>query len=261
MIMSDKNINFLNLKMKILNEVKSNYFIEISSEIEICLISFDRELKTLTFESENQLCNTLKNNKYQLSKLLRNKNKNSFYIGFELAFSLIDGKDIEAFNNKDNIIAIKNNNTFIIKNDEHSSYIKIYTDGSYDEIKKVGAYCVIKINEDLSYDSNTYLSNNHSSSQIELEAVIKALEFYNGNVRIYTDSQYIRKGISEWIYYWKKNDWLTANGSKAKNIDMWIKLEKLCSGRIVEFAYVKGHSNNVYNNICDKLAKERAKGV
>ena len=73
-------------------------------------------------------------------------------------------------------------------------------------------------------------------------------------IKIYTDSQYVKNGITEWIINWKKNGWKTANKKKVSNKELWIELDENVSIHDVEWFWVRGHSGNHYNEIADKLA-------
>ena len=100
---------------------------------------------------------------------------------------------------------------------------------------------------------------------MELTAAIKALEHCNKQekkqlsfkqIKIYTDSVYVKEGITVWINNWKKNNWKTADKKNVKNIDLWKKLEELSKSNQVEWNWIKGHSENTMNELADKLAKK-----
>ena len=97
-----------------------------------------------------------------------------------------------------------------------------------------------------------------------LTAVIRSLEmameeYGFKKAKIYTDSSYVKNGITEWMFNWKKNDWKTASKKPVKNKDLWIKLDKLCQKNKVSWKWVKGHSTNKYNNLADQLATSAIK--
>ena len=70
----------------------------------------------------------------------------------------------------------------------------------------------------------------------------------------FTDSTYVKNGITDWIKKWEKNGWKSANKKPVKNKDLWIKLSDLCEKNKIAWKWVKGHSNNKYNNLADELA-------
>ena len=74
-------------------------------------------------------------------------------------------------------------------------------------------------------------------------------------IKIYTDSNYVKDGITLWINKWEKNNWKTSDKKNVKNVDLWKKLKELERSINVEWNWVKGHSNNPMNDLADKLAK------
>jgi ribonuclease HI len=97
---------------------------------------------------------------------------------------------------------------------------------------------------------------NTTNNRMELLAVIRALESLKRAVpvRIHTDSQYVHKGISEWIHGWKRNGWRTADKKPVKNADLWQRLDELASQHDVEWRWVRGHSGHEFNERADALA-------
>ena len=96
---------------------------------------------------------------------------------------------------------------------------------------------------------------------MELLAAIMALKKIkiNSDVVIYTDSIYVKKGITEWLAKWKENGWKNSNKKSVKNKDLWTKLDDLCKKNKVSWKWVKGHSTNKYNNLADELATQAIK--
>lgn len=248
------------LKMEIMAEDSGLFFIKAGDGSEDVFFRFNPDTKELSFESKNQLTSFLKANEYQFRKLLHNKRKETFHAGFKLAFSIIDGKDIAAFNDKQNILVAEQGKVYALNEAKKRQLVEIFTDGSYSEKHAVGAYSFLVKNLDGSYTERSFTSESKNSSLLELEAVIAALTWYPGDVRIVTDSQYVRKGITEWIIHWKLNNWTTANGTKAKHIGKWKRLDELCCQRYVEFQWVKAHNNHFENEYCDLQAKQLTSG-
>ena len=91
-----------------------------------------------------------------------------------------------------------------------------------------------------------------------MTAVIRALETLErpSIVELYTDSQYVQKGISEWIHGWKRNGWRTAAKDPVKNADLWRRLDELRKPHRVEWHWVKGHAGDPDNERADQLANE-----
>jgi ribonuclease HI len=95
-----------------------------------------------------------------------------------------------------------------------------------------------------------------TNNRMELTAVIRALEAMKRPVqaRVHTDSQYVQKGISEWIHGWKRNGWKTSDKKPVKNSDLWQQLDVLAAQHRVEWLWVKGHAGDPGNERADALA-------
>ena len=97
---------------------------------------------------------------------------------------------------------------------------------------------------------------NTTNNRMELTAVIRALEALKrpSSVAVYTDSQYVQKGISQWIHNWKRNGWRTADKKPVKNADLWQMLDSLTRQHTIQWIWVKGHAGNPGNERADRLA-------
>lgn len=97
-----------------------------------------------------------------------------------------------------------------------------------------------------------------TNNRMELTAAIKALEALKRpcKVRLTTDSEYVRKGITQWIKNWRERDWKTANKTPVKNVDLWKRLDELEQKHNIEWHWVKGHSGHVENDVVDALANQ-----
>jgi ribonuclease HI len=95
-----------------------------------------------------------------------------------------------------------------------------------------------------------------TNNRMELMAVIKGLQALSrwSRVRVTTDSQYVKNGITQWIHNWKRNGWKTANKKPVKNDDLWRLLDEGVAQHDVEWAWVKGHSGHPENELADQLA-------
>lgn len=96
-----------------------------------------------------------------------------------------------------------------------------------------------------------------TNNRMELTAVIEALRALKRPVtaRVHTDSQYVQKGISEWIHGWKRRGWKTADKQPVKNVDLWQALDSEAARHSVEWLWVKGHAGHVENERADALAR------
>ena len=97
-----------------------------------------------------------------------------------------------------------------------------------------------------------------TNNRMELTAVIRALESLDARtrVRLYTDSQYVQKGMTEWIHDWKRRGWRTADKKPVKNVDLWMRLDELARGHDVEWHWVRGHAGHPENERADALANK-----
>ena len=104
---------------------------------------------------------------------------------------------------------------------------------------------------------------NTTNNQMELIAAIKALEFLNkyNDITINTDSNYVKEGITTWIFNWKKNDWKTSTKQLVKNRELWERLDNLCEKKNISWCWVKAHNTSKFNNQVDELARKAAESL
>jgi ribonuclease HI len=102
-----------------------------------------------------------------------------------------------------------------------------------------------------------------TNNRMELMAVIRALESLKRPVvaRVHTDSQYVQKGISEWIHGWKARGWKTAAKAPVKNVDLWQALDKAAGPHSLEWIWVRGHAGHPENERADELARRGVEAV
>ena len=137
--------------------------------------------------------------------------------------------------------------------------IKIYTDGSCLGNPGFGGWAAIIFLNDKKIKIKGKKKNT-TNNQMELMASIKALKKIpvGKKVQIYTDSKYVKMGITEWIESWKKNNWKTSSKKKVKNKDLWKELDRLSEKFQIKWLWVKGHSGDIANEEVDQLAREAA---
>ena len=137
--------------------------------------------------------------------------------------------------------------------------IKIYTDGSCIGNPGNGGWAAIIIID----EKKTKIKGskkNTTNNKMELIAPIKALSKIpkGSKVQVFTDTKYVKSGITEWIHNWKKNGWKTANKQPVKNKELWIELESLTNEFEIKWNWVKAHSTDKLNNEVDLIAREAA---
>ncbi len=140
-----------------------------------------------------------------------------------------------------------------------SAPLDIYTDGACSGNPGPGGWGVLLIcgeHEKELCGGEAQTTNN----RMELMAVIRALEALKRPVtaRIHTDSQYVQRGISEWIHAWKKNGWKTSAKQPVKNADLWQRLDTLAASHCLQWLWVKGHAGHPGNERADALARRGA---
>ena len=138
---------------------------------------------------------------------------------------------------------------------------KIYTDGACSGNPGPGGWGAVIFDQDDKQKNISGSEKNTTNNRMELLAAIMSLKKIKANskVVIFTDSTYVKNGITEWLRNWKKNGWKNSNKKPVKNKDLWVKLDKLCEANSVSWKWVKGHSTNEFNNLADELATKAIK--
>lgn len=135
--------------------------------------------------------------------------------------------------------------------------VKIYTDGACKGNPGPGGWGVLlQFNE---MEKTLHGGESHTTNnRMELLAAIKGLEALNRTceVDLYTDSEYLRKGMTEWLAGWKKNGWRNSKKEPVKNSDLWMLLDKLAANHKIKWHWVKGHSGHIENDRVDALANQ-----
>ena len=138
---------------------------------------------------------------------------------------------------------------------------KIYTDGACTGNPGPGGWGAVIFDQDDKQRNISGSEKNTTNNRMELLAAIMSLKKIKSSseVIIFTDSTYVKNGITEWMKKWKKNGWKNSNKKPVKNKDLWVKLDKLCEANNVSWKWVKGHSTNEFNNLADELATKAIK--
>jgi ribonuclease HI len=139
--------------------------------------------------------------------------------------------------------------------------VTLYTDGACSGNPGVGGYGAVLIYNGFAKQISGAEAET-TNNRMELYAVICGLQSLKEKcqVEIYSDSAYTVNGFNNgWVYSWAKNGWKKADGKQVLNVDLWQRLLDLTQQHQVTFNKVKGHADNKYNNICDKLATDAIK--
>src|SRR5262249_41139318 len=124
-----------------------------------------------------------------------------------------------------------------------------------------GGWCAYIINPDGTHRNLTGTDPNTTNQRMELMASIAALEAFpdRTELTIYSDSQYVIKGMNEWLDGWIERGWKTAQKKPVANADLWKRLDRLAAKHSIEWVWVRGHNGNEFNDRADRLAREAAK--
>ncbi|HEX7418026.1 MAG TPA: ribonuclease HI [Steroidobacteraceae bacterium] len=138
---------------------------------------------------------------------------------------------------------------------DHAGLVEIYTDGACRGNPGPGGWAaVLSVGRHLKEISGAEAAT--TNNRMELTAVIRALEGLKRTVRarVYTDSEYVRRGITEWLATWKQRAWRTADRKPVKNRDLWERLDELAAQHRIEWRWVPAHAGVPGNERCDELA-------
>ncbi|MBR4420338.1 MAG: ribonuclease HI [Clostridia bacterium] len=141
--------------------------------------------------------------------------------------------------------------------------VDIYTDGACSGNPGAGGYCAILIYNKIEKIVSGYETDT-TNNRMELLAVIKGLGALKETceVNLYSDSQYVTDAFNlGWIDSWKANGWKTSGKKPVKNVELWTELLDILNRQNVTFIKVKGHSDNEFNNRCDKIAVSEYKKI
>jgi len=143
---------------------------------------------------------------------------------------------------------------------------KIYTDGGCSGNPGPGGWAYVMVQQ--TFQGEQVIAKDKGSekdttnNRMELTAVIMALRALKTmtnvprQAAVLTDSQYVQKGITDWIRNWKRNAWRTADKKPVKNQDLWMELDSLANEFPLKWEWVKGHAGNEYNEMCDAMTQE-----
>jgi len=138
------------------------------------------------------------------------------------------------------------------------SSIQIFTDGACQGNPGPGGWGVLMIYPDGTEKELSGGEQATTNNRMEMLSALRALEFLQtpASICLYSDSQYLIRGINEWLAGWKKRGWRTASGSAVKNIDLWQALDAQMARHQIQWCWVRGHSGHPGNERADQLARQ-----
>ena len=140
--------------------------------------------------------------------------------------------------------------------------ISIYTDGGCSGNPGPGGWAYVMISDTAPPAENWGAEKSTTNNRMELQSVISALEALSQTnpdsemTTVYTDSQYVQKGMTIWMKDWKARGWKTSGKEPVKNQELWRRLDALAQGLPLTWVWVKGHAGDKYNERCDTLVKK-----
>ena len=139
--------------------------------------------------------------------------------------------------------------------------VTIYTDGGCSGNPGPGAWAYVLLS-DHERISRTGCASHTTNNRMELSAVIAALKKVQENaewsirpIDIFTDSQYVQRGVTEWMQKWIRRGWRSTSNQPVKNQDLWMELNALGAGKQIRWKWVRGHTGNAWNEECDRLVR------
>ena len=140
---------------------------------------------------------------------------------------------------------------------KQDNLVEIFTDGACSGNPGPGGYgAILKYGNEIREISGFEMET--TNNRMEMMAVIKALQQLKRpcRVRIVTDSQYIVKGMTEWVPGWIRRNWLTSQKKPVLNKSLWEEILRLCKHHKIEWKWIRGHNGHPYNERCDQLARD-----
>lgn len=155
---------------------------------------------------------------------------------------------------------------FTILSTDMETPLKIYTDGGCSGNPGPGGWAYVMVlgtfqgekivAEQKGGEANTTNNRMELTAVIESLRALKSMDNVPRKATVYTDSQYVQKGITEWIINWKRNSWRTSDKKPVKNQDLWMALDALAAEISLNWQWVRGHAGVEYNERCDRMTQE-----
>jgi ribonuclease HI len=144
--------------------------------------------------------------------------------------------------------------------------LRVFTDGGCSGNPGPGGWAFVIVDEDAVIAEKWGAEKDTTNNRMELMAAIAALEAIRDmtasghaapdRITVYTDSQYVQKGMTEWIHGWKQKRWQTSGKEAVKNQDLWQRLDSLAGQSTVIWVWIRGHTGNELNERCDRMTQE-----
>lgn len=256
-------MDFNNYTLTVKSKDEEKIIFEVADNQEITSVVYSIQNENITFKNRSLLSHVLAKNQFQFNKIIKSAAKGNLLPGQQIDFVFIEKFTFLNNNDYNHFIRIdhRDNNLSIgVSATGTNSIHKIYTDGSHaGDINHSGYAGIVEDergNREVFYASYPNGSNN----LMELLAVMEGLNRlqYIEKIQINTDSRFVIRGLSQWIHFWKLNNWQMAYGRKVRYAEHWQQLDLLCQGKFLELKWIKAHSGDINHTLCHELAKQIA---
>jgi len=235
----------------------------ISNAAEDNILTFFTRNSAISFQRENKLAANIRNNKHQLKKILASaccKNlKIGQYIDCVLIenFTFLQKEDFKKFIRMDR----RNHRlTLSISPTGFTGTKKIYGDGSFMRETGQAGYGGFIETPDGARELFSSSVRGSSNNAMELLAITEGLHRLRSEevIQINTDSRFVIRGLTQWVHFWKHNNWQSAYGRDVRYTPCWQEADRLCDGKYIEFRWIKAHSGDEKQEFCHQLAKHQS---
>ncbi len=259
----------INLSVEIQAVAPSKIRCLVSDQSTFISLEYNPGSESIVFSDRNYLSDTILKNRFQFEKVIRSSIKGNIAAGFTIQCVFIEGfpflseSDYMRYIHVDRRMGKLDISSCDTEagNSERGDFHKIYADGSFSGKTKQAGYAGFI--EDPKGKREVYSRSfkKGNSNLMELLAVSEGLSRLKGTekIQVNTDSRFVIRGLSQWIHFWKFNNWQTAYGSKVKFASNWQRADRLCEGKFLEFNWIKGHSGNEEQDFCHQLARQSAR--
>jgi ribonuclease HI len=235
----------------------------IQNKHEKITVKYNKNNDDFSFDGQKELVQAIRENQLQMKKIIHSALKGKPTAGQSIDFAFI--KDFPFIKNHDfnHYIIVDRRNTTLdikVKKSETENIYKLITDGSYSHNKKQSAYAGIIEDEEGHPEVFHASSSVKSSNLIELLAITEGLKRLRHveKIQVNTDSRFAIRGLTQWIHFWKLNDWHTAQGTRVKSAKYWQELDRLSEGKLLELKWIKARSGDSKHSFCHQMAKKIA---
>jgi ribonuclease HI len=256
-------LSLIPFSLKVQSIGKKNVSLIISKDSDSVEVIYTPENEVFTFNSDHVFSVILERNQLQLKKITKTALKSQLNYGQQVRFAFIPDFPFLKEEDFNHFIRLDSRNgtlNITVSKEETNQIYKLYADGSFGSEKGRSAYAGIIIHPEGHEERYHAHSPYKSSNRMELRAVIEGLKRLKHiePIQVNTDSRYVIRGLTQWMHFWKLNNWHTAQGTPVKYKRDWQELDFLTRNNLIELRWIKAHSGDEYHTQCHQLAKQIA---